>query len=171
VDEGTTPAQPAESLSGLRGWLLYFMLGHVIWIVFAIYELITAATSRGALLQASEAAIQDIEWVVGVDIVSALLCAVGALLVILHARRTPDFWVLALPVLTLAWVVREAALQPNAKPSPEESSAMMRTMFVEFAWLVYWLRSKRVAATFGSNGLIRAWLNRNWLDQTKPRSD
>ena len=161
-----------RDLRGIGGWLFYFCLGQAGWIAFIAYDVLSTLSAIRDQPSVADVRASDIHAVIICDILMAFISFTGLVLAVRKHRRAPDFWVCA--TFALGWIslFRNAIVadlsHPTSGPTSEESGALLRGTMVMIAWFIYWLRSKRVAATYGSNGEIRKWLNRVWLDKAQP---
>jgi hypothetical protein len=151
--EEASPSVRQAALTGVGGWLFMFVLGQsatLLWLVYDLWSL----NGIWARLSTLELRVQENVIVVAAADASMILIVAAALVATFRRlRRTPDVWVVALPTMAIVAFVRTAALLPDAASvGSTAASGAFRTLIVSGIWTIYWLRSKRVAATFGGRG-------------------
>lgn len=139
--------QSGESVQGIGGWLDLFLIGAILTVILAV----AIAVGTHDLSDRS------------IAIAIGVIQIAGLILTLRRSPWTPDYWVIAIPVAAVLGLT----LGPSDGRAPSAEPGSNLAFYIQIWWFVYWLRSQRVRETFGSNGRIRAWLNRVWLDAAK----
>jgi hypothetical protein len=174
-----TPSSPplatslAPQLYGIGGWMLWFLIGQGLTILFMLArlpELWSADTqsswSMGALLPGMRALL-TIESAMHLG--QIVLPIAGFVLTVKHHAWTARFWLVYLMYLAAYGIIdiagagliqqRSERLMGNAQTGGEEGGvwvAMManaRLVIWALIWSLYWIRSIRVKQTFGRAAL------------------
>jgi hypothetical protein len=157
---------PVLDLNRIRGWLLLFAVALIPHIVLGV---LNAFGSWQALTLPSGTGSETAEWLRFVaSSTVALGNTAGLLLILTRHRYAPAYFTLYLPCLFLLFFIDPDPLMTQAiyerrlgLASPTDlrrahNRAVVRTALsvsMSLAWLVYWIRSRRVRAVFGSTGL------------------
>lgn len=149
---------------GFRGWLAFFFITSCVGVLQRCYTLFR----MGAVLEHAFAlgapALAVCAVVVAVLIIAALLIGsiYGLRLFVNEDRRTPAFWTRYLIVQLVADVLYFACLAFYRSMASDEgymgvfaeyfTSGFLFGFLVMACWAAYWMRSKRVRATYGYSG-------------------
>jgi hypothetical protein len=120
--------------SGIGGWLAVFML----------YQTLTTLAFMGGVLLARS---PGLDWFTLVVAAYALAVALGLRLIMLRSRNAPGYWI-ALLVAQIFCVMLLASLGSMT------SASLLRNTLWPVVWMLYWMRSKRVRATFSNAQLM-----------------
>jgi hypothetical protein len=172
-EESDTPIAAGRPLPRVSGWLSLFLFGQCVALFMALANLaeLPASIRDGFKLGAVIVALRPL--LVLESAMSLLLpvsIVIGIVLIVRRDRHAPRFW-FAYLALSAAYLVVDLVVGEylNAQltrllgsgytdaPSVRGSSttAMLRQILVTVVWALYWVRSERVRATFGSAALDR----------------
>jgi hypothetical protein len=156
---------PLEDLEGMGGWLAWFTLGQIVVVLTGLVALwsdfqdLATWNARGMIAMEG-----FFTYVMIYDTLSTLIVMGSALLLVLLLRLHPATPRIALYVLGCAVVLYGAqaglmGLILSRTSSGDETWKAVNDLFISagrgtgysLIWLMYWRRSRRVLATFGSN--------------------
>ena len=154
---------PALYRDGVRGWLLLFTLGLIPHIILSAAYAMASWDLVGGGANVTELRLERMRLVSSMAVLVGH--ATGVLLILTRNRYTPAFFSLYLPLLllfvaldpdTIATQVAQAERLGVERVEGSRAQAAVRTVLavsLGIAWIVYWFRSARVRAVFGSTGL------------------
>jgi hypothetical protein len=163
----------ASKLYGVGGWMLWFLVGQSLTILFMLAQLpeiwsleTQSSWSMGTLLPGLRFLL-TIESVMHVG--QIVLPTVGIYLTVKHHPWTPRFWFLYLMWLAAYGIIdiagagyfqQQSHRFMGSVPQPGEEgdvwvamTANARLIFWALVWSLYWIRSVRVKQTFGRTAL------------------
>jgi len=163
------PAQQRSSLTGVGGWLAWFVLGVIATVLYKIATLAGAVDNLGTGAWMIAAVIPGIRPVLFVESVFHFLqivaSLVGLTLLFRSARAAPVYWVVLLITFTAYGVYDLAsgsvavtlisqqfggAIGKEVGQAISEASALnARLVIFSIVWSIYWIRSRRVRLSFG----------------------
>jgi len=165
--EGGVESGAVKPLAKVRGWLLVFTVLLIPHIVLSALILVNSwPLPAGASLSPPGWGIEHLRLIT--QLITLVGHTTGVALIVIRHRYAPAFFTLYIPVLFLLFLLDpdimatqvahaerlgfEGASDPDLGPA----QAQVRTIFSLVLSVVvwgYWLRSKRVEAVFGRNGL------------------
>ncbi len=174
ISDGSSPASPsapARSYSGVSGWLALFLLGQSMALILALMRMRDVAQTFRDGFPIASVVTGMRPLIVLESAVQALLPAVivlGLVLTVRRDRHAPRFW-FAYLALSAAYLLSDIAMGVHihaemsrllgsgyAKAMANEgggTTTLLRQALMTIVWALYWVRSERVRATFGSAAL------------------
>lgn len=168
---GAPPLSAREhpDLRGVGGWLGFFLFGQAVSVVILAYYVYTnlhaAAVLRPTLSAIAPSVLTSLYLLVALQVFVAVSAIVGIGMIVQKHPRTPTYWcvllVLMMPALitliihdySIAESLQKMSGEVSSLPAPD--AKIVRAIVVLACWLTYWIRSKRVHATFGYSGFRR----------------
>jgi hypothetical protein len=166
-----SPFAPGRSLSGISGWLAFFLIAQVVAVLMAVSPVISLPTTlrNGFRLGSVVAALGPLLVLeTGVNLLVPVLILIGLVLSMRRDRRAPRLW-FAYLTLSAAYLAIDLSVgrllnselarvlgSDSAKAADARGSsnlAMIRQIVVTLVWALYWVRSERVRGTFGAAAL------------------
>lgn len=171
ADSAQTSGPSKPKLSGISGWLAFFVIGQVLGLIVTLARL-------GAIREYADsigvgAAVTGMQPLVVFELASQILAPLvalaGIILIVRRSRYAPRYWfgyltfsaiVLAVDLLLAAYMSSElqrliGAAYMEATAKDDDSGEMFRQLVMSIVWALYWVRSERVRATFGAAALDR----------------
>jgi hypothetical protein len=169
----TTTVMSGETLSGISGWLLLFVLAQASGIIFSLVRLgqLRPQYDGGMGVGAAVPGMQPLVVLeVAMQLIAPIVALAGAIMIVRRDRYAPRYW-FGYFILSAAYLLLDllltAPLDAEVKrllgAAYVESTTrrdaldrnMMRQIVISLIWAAYWVRSRRVRATFGAAALDR----------------
>lgn len=174
-DAGIAVAAPegVREYAGISGWLALFVAGQVIGAVPLLMRLRELRTDYDGGMGVG-AAVRGMQSMVVLEVamqlVAPVIMFVGVVLIVRRDRYAPRYWsgyfalsavYLAVDLTFTAFTESElkrllgAGYDASAARGDAVARTMIRQIIVSLLWALYWVRSRRVRATFGAAALDR----------------